>query len=111
MRLPSWRFLLVGAGVGVVLVVGGVAAVAEAWPLAVICVLLLQALTLVAMLETIRRSGRNAAALERLSRDVTNVSARVVTESRALQSDLAAGVLRAEGIAASTEGDDPPRGG
>jgi hypothetical protein len=109
--LPSWRFLVVGAVVGVVLVVGGVAAVAEAWPLAVICVLLLQALTLVAMLEAIRRSGRNAAALARLSRDVTNVSARVVTEARALQSDLAATVVRGEGMVGSTEGDDPPRGG
>jgi len=110
-RLPNRTFLLVGAGVGVVLLVGAVAAVAETWPLAVICVLLLQAFALAAMLETIRRSGRNALALERLSRDVTNVSARVVAEARALQTDLVAGGLRAPGSAGSGEGEDPTTGG
>lgn len=88
MKLPSRKFLLVGAGVGVVLVVGAVAAVAESWRLAVICLLLLQASALVAMLEAIRRNGRNVAALERLSRDITNVSARVVTEATSLHSEL-----------------------
>lgn len=107
-RLPNRKFLLVGAGVGVVLVVGAVAAVAEAWPLAVICLLLLQASALFAMLEAIRRSGRNTAALERLSRDITNVSERVVTEARALQSDLVAVGLRADGTAGSGEGPRRP---
>lgn len=111
MRLPNRKFLLVGAGVGAVLVVGAVAALVEAWPLAVICVMLLQASTLAVMLEAVRRSGRNTAALERLSRDVTNVSARVVTEARALQSDLVAVGLRAEGLAGSAGGEDPPTGG
>lgn len=107
MRLPNRKFLLVGAGVGGVLVIGAVAAVAEAWSLAVICMLVLQASALVAMLEAIRRSGRHVAALERLSRDVTNVSARVVTESRALQADLQAGRPRAEGVVGSADGDAP----
>jgi hypothetical protein len=109
-RLPNRKFLLVGAGVGLVLLVGVVAAIAEMWPVAVICMLLLQASALVAMLEAIRRTGRHVAALERLSRDVTNVSARVVTESRAIQADLQAGGLRAGGLAGSVEGENPPTG-
>jgi hypothetical protein len=88
-KVPRSKVLVAAGGVALLLVVGAVAAAAESWRVAVICLLLLQAGTLVAVLAVLRRGGQSAA-LARLSRDVANVSARVVTESRALQSDLAA---------------------
>ena len=78
--------LLVAAAVGTVSLLAVIAVVAEAWGLAVLCVGALQVLTIVIVLDTQRRQR---AALLRLERAVENVSLRVVTESVALQREIA----------------------
>lgn len=78
--------LLVAAAVGIVSLLAVIAVVAEAWGLAVLCVGALQVLTIVIVLDTQRRQR---AALLRLERAVENVSLRVVTESVALQREIA----------------------
>ena len=78
--------LLVAVAVGIVSLLAVIAVVAEAWGLAVLCVGALQVLTIVIVLDTQRRQR---AALLRLERAVENVSLRVVTESVALQREIA----------------------
>lgn len=77
--------LLVVATVGIVSLLAVIAAVAEAWGLAVLCVGALQVLAIVIALDAYRRQR---AQLLRLERAVENVSLRVVTESVALQREI-----------------------
>lgn len=102
MRLPSQKLLLAAGVVGVVLVVGIVAAITDNLALALVCVLVLQAAGLLAVVDTRRRQGgladRVTADLERVDRTIANVSHRVVTEASAtdnvIRTELTA--LRAE---------------
>jgi len=101
MRLPSHKLLLAAGVIGVVLVVGMVAAIADNVGLALVCVLLIQSAALLAVVDTRRRQGGladtvndHAASLKRVDRTIANVSQRVVTEARAsdkaLRTELAA---------------------
>ncbi|MBC7594434.1 MAG: hypothetical protein H7288_10920 [Kineosporiaceae bacterium] len=80
------KALLVAAAVGTVSLVAVIAVVAEAWGLAVLCIGALQLLTLGIVLDAQRRQRE---ALLRLERALENVSLRVVTESVALQREIA----------------------
>ena len=90
MRLPQQKLLLAAGVVGVVVIVGLVAAITDNLGLALVCVLLIQSAGLLAVVDTRRRQGglsdqaaKQAAALTRLDRSVANVSHRVVTEAQA----------------------------
>lgn len=101
MKVPRPKLLVAAAAVGAVLVVGLIAAGADNVDLALICVLLVQSAALVAIVDTRRRQGglsdtisKNTAALKRIDRDLANVSARVVTEARATEKEMAARIRR-----------------
>ena len=102
MRLPSHKLLLAAGVVAVVLVVGLVAAITDHLGLALVCVLLVQAAALLAVVDARRRHGGLAdkvtTDLKRIDRTIANVSQRVVTEASAtdnvLRTELTA--LRAE---------------
>ena len=80
------RELLVAVAVGIVLLLAVAAGIAQMWGLAVLCVGVLQVLTIVIVLDAQRRQR---AAMLRLESAVENVSRRVVTESLALQQEIA----------------------
>lgn len=102
MRLPGHKLLLAAGVVGVVVIVGLVAAITDNLGLALICVLLVQAAALLAVVDTRRRqvglSDQVKTDLKRIDRTIANVSQRVVTEASAtdnvIRTELTA--LRAE---------------
>lgn len=95
MRIPSRKLLVAAGVVAVVLVVGIVFAALDELGAALVCVLLVQGIGVLAILDTRSRQAAvtsavaaNSAALKVVNRDLVNVSARVVSEGAAVQTDL-----------------------
>lgn len=103
MRLSNPKLLLAAGIAAVVLIVGMVGALTDHLGLALACVLALQALGVLAIIDTRRLQGgisssvaTNAAELKGVSRGLVNVSERVVTETSALQTELTERLRKAQ---------------
>jgi predicted O-methyltransferase YrrM len=97
MKIASPKLAAAAAVLGLVLAAGIVFAATDHLGAALVCVLLVQGAGIAAIADTRRLQGgvaaassTNAKALAHVNRGLTNVSARVVTETSAVQKDLAA---------------------
>lgn len=104
MRIPGKKLLFAAGLVGVVLVIGLVAAITQNIGLAIVGVLLIQSAVLFAIVDTRRRQGgmadrltAHSAEFRRVERGFANVSERVITETRATEKVLYDRIARLRG--------------
>lgn len=92
------RLIAVAVAIGLATVVGAAGVLADSWRLTAISLLALMALLGILLLDShrrqtivMRRTAAAHSAAQRLSRDVANVSERLVTETQRLERLLRAG--------------------